>query len=633
MAVSPVPGKSDQFGVSGWKTTAPFVQESVKFLSEGIEMKHRMKDGLGRARGIRRRTGIHENSRSTCFAGVRFGRASRFAALVFAALAVHAGSAFAQSQDIVIPSSLSELRGDHPSSSWEIGQIERSLLLPSAPLAVLQDPDQDDVTRPLPLGTGELSLVLNGVVIEGSTVYADEELAHLYEESLGTQIPLAEVFRIAERITAKYGNDGYILSRAIVPPQTISDGRVRIRVIEGFINEVRIEGEYGESQLLAAYAAKIRNSRPLHAEDMERYLLLLDDLPGIASEAVLSPAKDVPGASDLLITVSGKAVDGYARIDNRGTKFNGPGQLWFGANYNSLDGNHHRTSVKLVAAGKGAKELRNLEIDHERQLGTEGRKLHLQFLQTDSEPGHSLRDLNIVSKSRMIRIGYSDPRIRSRSRNLSLHADLVVRDSETTIFDNPLSRDRVRFLSFGALYDSADRFGGINQIGVNLDQGLGFLGASREGTTRLSREHARFDFTKARLTASRLQRLSGRFSLLASFVSQFSLSKLPASEEFGVGGERCGRAYDASEITGDHGACLLVEMRYGQSLDADSSRGYQLYGFFDIGGVWRKVPGALGKESASEFGRHRSALQCHRTVVRVSRGGLAADQRSRLKTD
>ena len=548
-------------------------------------MKHRQDGGSGAAIGGHGRTGVRVDSRATCHSGVRLGPAFRFAAVLVAAFAVHDGAAIAQQPDITIP------------PAAEPGQIERSLLLPSTPRSVLRDTVQDDGIRSLPLDTGELSLFLNAVVIEGSTVYTDEQLAYLYKEFLGVEIALAEVFRIAERITAKYRNDGYILSRAIVPPQTISDGRVRIRIIEGFINEVRIEGEIGESQLLAAYAAKIRNSRPLSAKDMERYLLLLKDLPGISSEAVLSPAKDVPGASDLLIIVSGKVIDGYARIDNRGTKFNGPGQLWFGANYNSLAGTHNRTSVRLVAAGTGGKELRNLEIDHERQLGTEGRKLHLQFLQTNSEPGHTLRNLNIVSKSRLFRIGHSDPRIRSRSRNLSLHADLVIRDSETTIFGNRLSRDRVRFLSFGALYDSADKFGGINQVEVNVDQGLGFLGASREGTTDLSREKARFDFTKVRITASRLQRLGDRFSLLARFASQISLAKLPASEEFGVGGERCGRAYDVSEITGDHGACLLLEMRYGHNLDANTPVGYQFYGFYDVGGVWRKDPGPLGKSA------------------------------------
>ena len=562
---------------------------------ESNALKRWQKEESGMVPGICERTSGRVNCSATCFPYVRLGRTSRFAALLFAAMAVHDGAAFAQQQTVTIPTK-EELRKDF-ASSWGPGQIEQSLLLSSTPRAILLDTSQDDGTDSLPSGTRELSLMFNAVVIEGSTVYTEDQLAPIYEEFLGTELALAEVFRIAERITAKYRNDGYILSKVIVPPQTISEGRVRFRVIEGFINEVRIEGSEGESQLLAAYAAKIRNSRPLSAEDLERYLLLLEDLPGITSEAVLSPAKDVPGASDLLILVSGRAVDGYVRIDNQGTKFNGPGQFWFGANFNSLAGTHHRTSVRLVAAGKDAKELRNLEIDHERQLGTEGRKLRLQFLQTISEPGHTLRNLNIVSKSQLLSIGYSDPLVRSRSRNLSLHADLVFRDSETTIFGNRLSRDRVRFLSLGALYDSADQFGGINQIEVNVDQGLGFLGASREGTTDLSREKARLDFTKARLTASRLQRLGGRLSLLARFASQVSLAKLPASEEFGVGGERCGRAYDASEITGDHGACLLLEVRYGHNMGEAAPAGYQIYGFYDIGGVWRKTPGPLGKKA------------------------------------
>lgn len=558
-------------------------------------MKLNAQSVTGIAREVRGLTCVRaSSSAATLPIHVRLVRATPFAALLFAAVAVPGGTVLAQNE--LETKFRSERFTEYP-PGWEIEQIERGLLRISAPRAIGPDSARDGGILSLPLGTDELGLVLNAIVIEGSTVYDDEQLAQFYEEFLGTEIALAEVFRIAERITAKYRNDGYILSRVIVPPQTISEGEVRLRIIEGFINEVRIEGEVGESPLLAAYAAKIRNSRPLSAKDMERYLLLLEDLPGITAEAVLSPAKDVPGASDLLIIVSGRAVDGYARIDNRGTKFNGPGQLWLGANYNSMAGNHHRTSVRMVVAGKDAKELRSLEIEHERQLGTEGRKLRLQFLQTTSEPGHTLRDLNIVSKSRLFRIGYADPLVRSRSRNLSLHADLVVRDSETTIFANRLSRDRVRFLSFGALYDSADQFGGINQIEVNLDQGLGFLGASREGTTDLSREFARFDFTKARVSASRLQRLGGRLSLLASFMSQYSFAKLPASEEFGVGGERCGRAYDASEITGDHGACLLLEMRYGHNMDAESSRGYQLYGFFDVGGVWRKTPGPLGKRA------------------------------------
>ena len=518
--------------------------------------------------------------RSVRIRGFRVRRAVPLTCVLSALTALPAAIAMAQSITL--------------SPSTEPGQIEQSLQAPPAPQATHDDPVFEGGRRVPPDEAGELGLVLSSVAVEGSTVYAEEDLAYLYEERLGQEVALADVFKIAEEITAKYRNDGYVLSRAVVPPQTITDGAVRIRIVEGYISEVRFEGEArGQRSLLDAYAAKIKSSRPLSTRDLERYLLLLDDLPGIKSRAVLGPAKDTPGASDLVILVEEKPVDGFVRVDNRGSEFNGPGRFWLGTGFNSLDGAHERTTARLVTAGKSGKELTYLEVGHERQIETEGKKLFLQLTHTGSEPGHTLRILEVESKSQSFRAGVTNPLIRSRARNVSLHADFVVRNSETTIFGNRLSKDRIRFVSLGALYDSADRFGGINQLGLDLDQGISILGASKEGSTDLSREKGRADFTKLRLTASRLQRLGGRWSLLASFTSQLALSKLLASEEFGVGGERCGRAYDPSEATGDEGACLVAEVRYGHNLGAKGLAGYQIYGFYDVGGVWRKDPGAL----------------------------------------
>ena len=488
----------------------------------------------------------------------------------------------------------------------ESGQIEQHLQVPTVPRVTDEGPLLEGDLRVSPDEAGARGVVLRSVVVEGSTVYSDEDLAHLYEGRLGQEVTLAEVFGIAEAITARYRNDGYVLSRAYLPPQTITDGAVGIRIVEGYIDEVRIEGEVrGRRSLLDTYAGKLKRSRPLSIRDLERYLLLFGDLPGITSQAVVSPAKDTPGAADLVIVVEDEAADGFVRIDNRGSEFNGPVQLWVGAGLNSMGGAHERTSAKFVTAGRNERELTYSEVGHERPIGTEGKTLYLRVSDTDSEPGHTLRALEVESKSQSLTLGTRNPLVRSRARNVSLHADVVVRKSETTIFGNRLSKDAVRFVSLGAQYDSADRLGGVNQLGLDLDQGIGSLGASDEGSKDLSREKGRADFTRLRLTASRLQRLGGRWSLLARLSSQLALSKLLASEEFGVGGERCGRAYDPSEVTGDEGACLLAEVRYGHDLGAGALAGYQVYGFYDVGAVWRKDPGALEKTadlSSAGFG-------------------------------
>ena len=90
--------------------------------------------------------------------------------------------------------------------------------------------------------------MLQSVVVEGSTIYSNEDLAGVYRELLGREVTLAQVFKVADTITARYRNDGYILSRAILPPQTISDGAVRIRIVEGYIDDVRIEGELSDER-------------------------------------------------------------------------------------------------------------------------------------------------------------------------------------------------------------------------------------------------------------------------------------------------------------------------------------------------------------------------------------------------
>ena len=530
--------------------------------------------------------------------GLRYRKKSFFAFVILALVFGQTGVVSAQAPNVV------------PPTSTDAGQIEQQLGAEQPVQPVDSTPEVFDEDRAVPPPISEeFNLTLNDVVIEGSTVYAKDDFAYLYEHRIGQEIALSEVFKIADKITAKYRNDGYILSRAIVPPQTIADGTVRINIVEGYINEVRIEGELSEQRtLLDAYAEKIIDSRPLSTKDLERYLLFFRDLPGVNAKATIRPAKDTPGASDLVILVDFKETDGFARVDNRGSKFNGPGRFWFGAGLNSLTDTHQRMALTSAGAGAGMNELTYLDLALERHIDAEGKKLYVHLTNTLSQPGHKVRELDIASRAQSSKIGISSPLIRSRSRNLSLYSDFVVRNSKTTVGTDRLSKDRIRFISLGALYDSTDRFGGVNQLGIRLDKGLDVLDASEEDTKDLSRAKGQVDFTKLWLNASRLQLLSDRWSFLASLTSQIASSKLLASEEFGVGGENCVRAYDPAEITGDSGACLLLELRFGQNFGANPPIGnqlygdsplvgYQVYGYYDVGEVRRKDPGALGKRA------------------------------------
>src|SRR5262245_43167206 len=66
-----------------------------------------------------------------------------------------------------------------------------------------------------PPGAETVRLFLRDVIIEGSTVYKFDELSIYYHDLVGREITLADVYGIAQRITTRYGNDGYVLSRVI----------------------------------------------------------------------------------------------------------------------------------------------------------------------------------------------------------------------------------------------------------------------------------------------------------------------------------------------------------------------------------------------------------------------------------
>jgi hypothetical protein len=61
-----------------------------------------------------------------------------------------------------------------------------------------------------PAGAENIPVVIKDIQIVGSTVYSREQLASLYQGMLGREWSLKSIYDLAQRITAKYGNDGYV---------------------------------------------------------------------------------------------------------------------------------------------------------------------------------------------------------------------------------------------------------------------------------------------------------------------------------------------------------------------------------------------------------------------------------------
>ncbi len=461
-----------------------------------------------------------------------------------------------------------------------------------------------------PAGAENVRFELGGIAMEGATVYPEHVLRSLYADKMGQTISLADLYVIAADVTRKYRNDGYILTQVVVPPQTIDGGIAKLKVVEGFIDNIEVRGDTNGLNLVRQYAAHIKKGGPLNTAHLERALLLINDLAGVDARSILNPSPDTAGAADLVIIVDRKPYDAQIGIDNFGTRFLGPLQLSAAGSANSWLGRNERITGQFIMAPDydHYHELLYGSLSYEQPVWTRGTMAEVFFSHTHTTPGYTLDQFDVQGWAMNMSAQLEHPFIRSRSINLDGRIMFDVREVTTknNIPVDPTRKDHIRALRFGGTFEAIDDFLGIayNIADVRFSKGLELFGANDGGDLQSSRPFADITFFKMNAELQRLQRITGNINLLLGVTGQWANDAVLASEEFGVGGMNYGRGFDASEITGDDGIAGKVEAQWTEPYDLSMLDTYQLYSFYDAGRVWNDdaTTNSLKKETVTSAG-------------------------------
>jgi hemolysin activation/secretion protein len=494
-------------------------------------------------------------------------------------------------------------------STVEPGRVQTDINRQTAPAQI---PPTEDVTATpdvqAPAGSEKVRFTLKRIDVAGAKQMPQSEIESLYKNKIGKAISLADVYDIANRITRAYRDNGFMLSRAIVPQQEIGDGVVKITVVEGFVSGYNIQGDAGGStDKLNAYAKKLVGTGTLSVTNLERYLLLMNDLPGIKVRSVLSPSRTVANGADVTFVVEKDVFEGIATVDNFGNDFIGEERLTVGGQLNSIFSTEQLNGTFLWVPDHS--ELYYYNAGFRQNIGNEGTKfgLNASYSLTSPDLPGALAALGTEGKSFNYGFTLDHPFIRSRRVNVVGGIAFDVTKNKTN-YPAALSaietKDEQRVLRINGQTSYLDGLAGYNVLGASVSQGFEILGSSEKGDAQLSRAEGDPGFTKLSFDVSRLQRIWGPVTALFAGTGQVSADPLLASEEFGFGGDAFGRGYDSSEITGDHGLAGKIELIYTNSPDRQFLNQYQLYTFYDLGAVWNKDPGAGqdSRESAASAG-------------------------------
>lgn len=459
-------------------------------------------------------------------------------------------------------------------------QAEReSLSRPPVRLPTVDQPNTGGATKP--------QFVLRGINVSGARAVSPDRIAAVYQPYVGKKVSQADLAAIAGAISDLYRADGFHLSRAIVPPQDIANGLLRIQVIEGAIVQAELKGDGAEQFGVRPMLGPVLAEQPSRLATLERQLFLINGRPGVRiTDTALEEIGGATGRFRLIVYLKTWHVFSSFGLDNLGSSSVGPWQTYATGAFNSYLTPGDTLAVNLSTIANDPRQLGFARLSYDAPIGVDGVRLGGSVLYSAVRPGDARRLDSDITTTEAFELRAGIVPLQSQSSSLTLTAATTFSNVSEHDLYGPWYNDHIRTASLTADYRLQDHFGGTNFATLTYRQGLDIFGASHFDDDLLSRDGASSNFSVLNLWFTRYQTLNDVWSLKVSAASQTASRPLFTSQQFYLGGAAFGRGYGAAEISGDNGLAGSLELRFDQKLNFHYWTGYQLYAFGDAGAVW-----------------------------------------------
>lgn len=466
-------------------------------------------------------------------------------------------------------------RPDAGDNLREVQKQNLPLPAPSAPAPVKVEESKSKAAA-----VGGVKVSVKKVQVTGNTIYTSAELEALVNYLVGGEHALSDLDIAAQRITAFYRQNGYIVAHAYLPIQEVKDGLIRMEVLEGRVDKQRVEN----NSLLADgrvndYLGKVKRGDVLKAEEVDRILLLLSDVPGVGSaRAALQPGASV-GTSDLVVELKPSApylasVD----ADNYGSSYTGTYRYGVSFTANSPTGLGDSLSFRGQMSNG---DLGYWKVGYQIPVGDDGIRVGGTYSDSRYGLGKEFSVLGAYGSGTDFTLFGSYPFIRTQITNLTgtvTYQDKYLHDVTTNSFAENIKHVRLGILSLSGSHQDEWQGGGISSFDVSLSMGHVRMDPIKHNEDRVTAK-ASGGFSKINYMVNRLQRVNESSMLWAIVSGQLAGKNLNSSEKFSLGGPTGVRAFASGEAGGDEGIMLNLEWR--QQL----MEGLQGVLFYDAGSV------------------------------------------------
>ncbi|WP_028218615.1 ShlB/FhaC/HecB family hemolysin secretion/activation protein [Paraburkholderia oxyphila] len=442
------------------------------------------------------------------------------------------------------------------------------------------------------------------IEITGNTELPTELLHQVVAAGEGKNLTLADLNALADSISDVYHEHGYPLATAYVPAQTIEGGVVRIDVAEARYGAVSLNNQSSvSSRVLNNTLAALQSGQPVSEFQLERTLLLMQDIPGAEVSSTLRPGQQV-GTSDLLVDVTPQQrVSGDAGVDNFGDPYSGrvrgSGNLFINGPFNQGD----LLDFSALTTGPGMTYGR---MDYRYLLNGQGTTLGATVSGLNYHLRNDLSDLDAHGSAFVAGAVLAQPLIRNTQGNLYGQIEYDFRRLNDNIDVIGLQNDRHTNSVTTTL--SGDQLDSTGVSNGRLAMTYGVRSANNLQTDIIDQfgADAAGHYVKLALSLSRLQQLTKSDALYFGFSGQNASKNLDTSEQFYLGGPDSVRGYDVGVLSGSRGYLATFEYRHDATFQNIPGI-WQFSAFVDTGWVQQYkdtfVPGPnTGQLSSAGFG-------------------------------
>jgi hemolysin activation/secretion protein len=432
------------------------------------------------------------------------------------------------------------------------GAIGDTLKQPPA----LQPPSSEGIAAPAPQAPaaeeGGATVVVQHFVFSGNTLFNADALTPLLAEYLDKPITLGQIYEAADKVADFYVAHGYTLATVNVPAQKMSDGTLRLEVIEGRIAKIDFEGNrrYHED-ILSGFVSQTKPGEVYRSTSLAHDLQQLNVLPGLAARAVVEPGTEY-GTSNVDVKVQEDVVDGYLVLDNYGRKDSGEYRVSGSVTVN----NPLQVADQLQVLGTHSTDggLEYGYVDYSVPLNFYG-------LRFDANYGHAYfktSPIVVDGLNNNLQLSLNQPWVRTAVDTFSSTAGYIHTDGNADLSGVLLSNTRINLLNLGVNYAHNWASTAVTQliatVHTNFSQNTAALVTAP--VPERNRERLRLE-----INAQQMQPLPYHLQLLGLLDAVYSPDPLADTEQFSIGGPTSIRGFPSSEARGDRGFYTQLTLR------------------------------------------------------------------------